>query len=269
MVDSCLKKRFSRGGIKERFADILAVNSVAAGAGAGAFSGGKKKGSLSLFKLLNEKKEFLIAVFANLITQLSISYFVMMNYLKKEEDGKGKEREREKRESGSLYWGLIFATFIIVVILSMVSMPSWIKFILFCIFSVCWGILLSFMKSTVDSTLIQTAILGALAIFGVMFLVGAFLLVFGVALGYMASSFLFFSLLLLILGLVVTSLMGAYSYFEKMLAVIGLILFSLYIVYDTNTILQRNYYGDFITASLDYYLDILNIFLDLITLQNR
>ena len=265
MVDSCLKKRFSRGGIKERFADMLVINSHAAAAGA--FSGGKKKGSLSLFKLLNEKKEFLIAVFANLITQLSISYFVMMNYLKKEEDEKSKERK--KRESGSLYWGLIFATFIIVVILSMVSMPSWMKFILFCIFSVCWGILLSFMKLTVDSTLIQTAILGTLAIFGVMFLVGAFLLVFGVALGYMAFSFLFFSLLLLILGLVVTSLMGTYSYFEKMLAVIGLILFSLYIVYDTNTILQRNYYGDFITASLDYYLDILNIFLDLITLQNR
>jgi len=272
MVDSCLKKRFSRGGIKERFADMLVVNSAAAGA----YSGGKKKGSPSLFKLLSEKKEFLIAVFANLITQLSISYFVMINYLKKgqakEEKGKGKgkgEGEGESKESGSLYWGLVFATFIIVVILSMVSMPSWIKFILFCIFSVCWGILLSFMNSTLDSALIQTAILGALAIFGVMFLMGAFLLVFGVALGYMASSFLFFSLLLLILGLVVTSLMGAYSYFEKMFAVIGLILFSLYIVYDTNTILQRNYYGDFITASLDYYLDILNIFLDLITLQNR
>ena len=35
-----------------------------------------------------------------------------------------------------------------------------------------------------------------------------------------------------------------------------------------NTILQRNYSGDFITASMDYYLDIINIFLDLLNLNN-
>ena len=39
---------------------------------------------------------------------------------------------------------------------------------------------------------------------------------------------------------------------------------SLFIIYDTNIILQRNYEGDFITASIDYYLDILNIFISLI-----
>jgi FtsH-binding integral membrane protein len=37
-------------------------------------------------------------------------------------------------------------------------------------------------------------------------------------------------------------------------------LFSLYVVYDTNVILQRNYNGGFIMASMDYYLDILNLF---------
>ena len=42
-------------------------------------------------------------------------------------------------------------------------------------------------------------------------------------------------------------------------------LFSVYIVYDTNNILQRDYGGDFITASLDYYLDIINIFSNLLS----
>jgi FtsH-binding integral membrane protein len=56
--------------------------------------------------------------------------------------------------------------------------------------------------------------------------------------------------------------MGTYSGAVKGLSVVGLMLFSLFVVYDTNTILQRNYYGDFITASLDYYLDIINIFLN-------
>jgi FtsH-binding integral membrane protein len=54
----------------------------------------------------------------------------------------------------------------------------------------------------------------------------------------------------------------------KTLAVIGIVIFSGYIIYDTNTILQRNYYGDFVQASLDYYLDILNMFTNLVTLNN-
>ncbi len=59
---------------------------------------------------------------------------------------------------------------------------------------------------------------------------------------------------------------GGYSGFVKAMSMFGLGLFSLYIVYDTNRLLQRDYYGDFVTAALDYYLDILNIFLDLVNL---
>ena len=42
-----------------------------------------------------------------------------------------------------------------------------------------------------------------------------------------------------------------------------------FIVYDTNKILQKDYYGDFVTASLDYYLDIINIFIRLLTLNRQ
>jgi FtsH-binding integral membrane protein len=52
---------------------------------------------------------------------------------------------------------------------------------------------------------------------------------------------------------------------KKILVIFSLLLFSVYVVYDTNSILQRNYNGDFITASLDYYLDILNIFSNLLS----
>ena len=58
--------------------------------------------------------------------------------------------------------------------------------------------------------------------------------------------------------------MTNYSQIHRYLTAIGLVLFSVYIVYDTNTILQKDYYGDFITASLDYYLDIINIFVRLL-----
>jgi FtsH-binding integral membrane protein len=50
---------------------------------------------------------------------------------------------------------------------------------------------------------------------------------------------------------------------NKLLALIGVVLFSMYIIYDTNKILQRDYKGDFIAASLDYYLDFINLFADI------
>ena len=54
----------------------------------------------------------------------------------------------------------------------------------------------------------------------------------------------------------------------KTLSAIGIIIFSGYVIYDTNVILQRNYYGDFITASLDYYIDIISIFKKLTVLND-
>ena len=56
---------------------------------------------------------------------------------------------------------------------------------------------------------------------------------------------------------------------KRYLTIFSLMLFSVYIIYDTNTILQRNYFGDFITASLDYYLDIINIFVNLLSYNNN
>jgi FtsH-binding integral membrane protein len=47
---------------------------------------------------------------------------------------------------------------------------------------------------------------------------------------------------------------------KKVLSYAGLGIFSLFIIWDTNQILSRDYKGDFITASMDYYLDILNLF---------
>ena len=110
------------------------------------------------------------------------------------------------------------------------------------------------------------ALLGTISIFGLMFLFGAGLLAFGISLGLKFASFLFFALLLLIIVQLILLCINTYSYFVKGISMISLFLFSLFIIYDTNKILQRDYYGDFITASLDYYLDILNIFVDLISL---
>ena len=215
--------------------------------------GGQKAGSSSFLNLLNDKKEFLIKVFANLIAQLGITYYFMMNY------------KADPKNTG-LYWGLVIVQFILIITLALVPMPSWLKVILFSLFSVIAGYLLSILKQVSDPNLIQTAILGTMSIFGVMFLFGATLIMFGIKLGLQFAAFLFYALLLLIIVQIVTIFSGATSAFMKGLTIFSLILFSIYIIYDTNNILQREYSGDFITASLDYYLDILNVFIDVVGL---
>jgi FtsH-binding integral membrane protein len=205
--------------------------------------------------MLKDKKEFLILVLSNLIVQLGITYYVMMNY------------QGDTSAMSSLM--LFLAQLLIIFVLAFIPMPSFFKFILFVVLSVTFGVLLASLKKKVDIKIIQTAIVGTVGIFISMILAGLGLVLFGVKLGYRFGLALFYALLLLIITTIVFRLMGNYSTIIKALSIIGLLLFSLFLVYDTNNIMQRNYYGDFITASMDYYLDILNIFINLVNLEDR
>jgi hypothetical protein len=83
----------------------------------------------------------------------------------------------------------------------------------------------------------------------------------GVRLGPRVGLGLFYALLLLLLFILFNMFAGEIA--NKLIAMVGILLFSMYVVYDTNKILQRDYKGDFISASLDYYLDFLNLFVDI------
>jgi modulator of FtsH protease len=225
----------------------------------GQSGGAKTKSAFSNFStLLNGKKKFLIMIFANLITQLGITYYVMTNTKVTEDDNHNLK-----------HWLLIISTFIIIYFLALVPMPSWLKFVLFSAFSYIWGILLASFKLKInDDGLINMTMLASIGFFVVLFLIGAFLLATGIQLGLKTGLFLLVSLLILIIAQVF-SLFHSSSILIKTLAAIGIVIFSGYIIYDTNKILQRDYYGDFITASLDYYLDISNIFLKLTVLNDN
>ena len=80
-------------------------------------------------------------------------------------------------------------------------MPSWLKFIVFSVFSYVWGILLASFKLKInDDNLINMAMLGSIGIFSIMFLIGGFLLATGIQLGFKTGLFLFVSLLILIIA---------------------------------------------------------------------
>jgi FtsH-binding integral membrane protein len=166
-------------------------------------------------------------------------------------------------------WPIIIAQIAIILIIGLIPMPSFMKLILFCIFSSIGGILLSIIKTPTNSNIIQGAILSALSIFIFMVFVGAGLIAFGINLGFKFGMILFSLLLLLIIFQLVNIFFTSINGLNKIFAYFGLILFSIFVIYDTNTILQRNYYGDFITASMDYYLDIINIIMDIFTINSN
>jgi FtsH-binding integral membrane protein len=228
----------------------------------GVMKGGGMKGvmkGLKMNKMLDilfQKRQLLVMIFANLIVQLGITYYVFL------------KSDLSKMKGVNIIL-LVISLFVILFLIGFLPMPSWLKFILFTLFSYLQGLFLSSLKTEVNQKMIQTAIVGALSIFVFMFLFGLGLLTVGISLTSKFGMFLFWSLLFLIIFEVVSIFLGAMPMMQKGFAFVGLLLFSIYIVYDTNTILQRNYYGDFITASMEYYLDILNIFLDILSLNNN
>ena len=223
------------------------------------FHGKQTGGSITkgLSTLLYAKRDLLVKTFANLIFQLGITYYVM-----EKTDVSDDKKKKEKFNYTTILIFLYIVAFIL--ILGFIPMPSWLKFILFCGFSYCFGYILSNLKYFVSEEVINNALLGTISIFVIMFSLGLFMLLSGIKLGIKTGMFLFFCLLFLIIGKLFNNFTKKSSVISKNLTIIGIILFAIYIIYDTNTILQKNYDGDFITASLDYYLDTINIFINLV-----
>lgn len=97
----------------------------------------------------------------------------------------------------------------------------------------------------------KEALLETIAIFVAMLFAG----IATVKLGYDLSTLgivLIFSLIALIFARLLSPAKKKYTK-------IATLIFALFIVYDTNKILQRNYSGDFVNASLDYFTDIINL----------
>jgi len=221
----------------------------------------KNNNLTQLFKLISEKRVFFALILATLVSQLSITYYVSENV--KIEDEQDKNKETNKFNSKLI--GAYVAIFVIILILAFIAMPPWLKFILFSLFSTAFGVILGYRKSGIDPDIIKSALVGTGSIFVAMFAFGVALIASGIKLGFKFGLGLLIALFFLIIITIVQFFIPESSLLKKILVIGSLMVFSLYIMYDTNNILQRNYNGDFITASLDYYLDIINIFSGLLS----
>ena len=200
-----------------------------------------------------EKRTFLTYVFINLIIQLCITYYVM-----------------NRKTNPEINIILLFiAQIAIVVILSLAKLPEYAKLLLFTLFSYLFGIFFFQLREKYDynKEVINVAITGAASVFITMMIVGIVLIAGGIRLGYKFGILLFFSLLALIIARLVFYVTAnknertiSMSETHKIFSSVGIFIFAGYVLYNTNRILQKNYKEQYITASLDYYLDFINLF---------
>lgn len=210
-----------------------------------------------LFKLIYEKKSFFALILITLVIQLYITYYVSENV----DIEKGEDTKTFNPKLIAAY----IAAFILILIMAFITMPPWLKFIFFSLFSCAFGVILGYRKSLYDPNTLKTAYIGTVSIFVSMFAFGVALIASNIRLTAMFGLGLFFALLFLLIISIIQYFIIQSSFLYKIIVICSLMLFSVYIVYDTNNILQRDYGGDFITASLDYYLDIINIFSNLLS----
>ncbi len=197
-----------------------------------------------------KNRGFLFKIFANLIGQLGITYYVMNN------------SSSEKNVWTRL--GYILLSFVLLMLIAATNMPPWAKLLIFTAFSAVLGKLMTRYKEKYGEQVVNAGIMGAMYIFAAMFLVGAMLPALGPQVGL--------ALFVALLALIVAHIVSWFSDInKKWLSGAGIGIFGLYVAYDTNNILRRTsyYQGDFVTASMDYYLDIINLVQDVIGFNNN
>ena len=198
--------------------------------------------------LWKQKKTFLIAVYAVLALQILVSYFSM-------------QTEWAKKSAKSLtgFLGTFLGVLCLILLLSAVPMPPAAKVVVLCAIAALMGVFLRRMADRVSEATMKSAVLGASGVFVAMSVFGLVLASSGVNLSSLGI-WLFAALVGIIVAQLVMLFTKPTKQKSKWIVTAVMILFSLYTVYDTNQILQKDYAGDFATASLDFYLDFLNLF---------
>ena len=203
--------------------------------------------------LVRSKKDLLVCIFVTLMIQISISFATM----------KLDKTHHILGRAGGLLQSIILVIIMFALIFAM-SSPNTsfhMKQILFGIFSIVVGLILSQMTYIINyPAIVEASVIATLVNLGLMLLLGIIIVYFKYDLEWMGC-FLFIALLVLI----VTRLLSMFSKdskeINKKISMVSVVIFSLYILYDTNNILLRykNNTSYCIRGSLDYYVDIWNM----------
>ena len=191
---------------------------------------------------LQKKIPFMAGVFGHLIFQTFVAY-------RAAEATSRNAYMKDIARSNALLIGVI--GLVILLLLTLLRLPIPVKVLLFTMLAYIAGMTLHNVPN------LQEALLETVGIFIAMLVAG----IFTVKMRYrldLLGQILFFSLLTILIARIINTYVRRRSGSLVPSKIIS-ILFALFVVYDTNKILQRNYGGNFVNASLDYFLDIINL----------
>jgi len=211
-------------------------------------------------KLVHQKKNLLKCIFTTLLCQLIATSLVFTIIYK------SNMTKKQSNKLSLLYSFLfLFLGIISIFFMTSVQMTFTQRLLLFTLFSVLQGLFLGFSLRHIHANTIMSALLFTVILFSMMLIFGFILVYFQVDLSWLGIILFFF-----LLGLITLRIVSFFSPYskgrDKILTTFALLLFSVYIIYDTNTILLRydsiKYERDCVLGALDYYMDILNIFVN-------
>ena len=203
----------------------------------------------NFMKLVKEKKSFLILVYLSLIIQLLITYSILFGL---------RNTPSINKYTKQAWWVYFIILIAIILLLTFVKMPTWLQFIVFTVFSIVFGCFLYSGTQLVSIELISSALEGAITVFLVMSVVAVILAYIGIDLSWMGMI-----LFVALIGVLIASIIVSFSKdtaLKKAVLFVILVLFAIFVLFQTNTMLQKNYNENFVQASLDFYLDFVNIF---------
>lgn len=202
---------------------------------------------------------FLGLVYGTLLVQLFITFGIVYKF-------------HDNQKLAEIYkkYRLLFFLATLGLILALVFIPLHpsLKLLLFTLFAVAFGFMLLSLTAPFPTQSIHLALISVFLVFIGTSILGLIL----TRLGYKLMAWLPF-LLAALIAVIITELVFLFippssRVFHGLLIVI-VILFSVINVVDTNMILQKEYYGDYIQGAIDFYLNFINLFTAIFGLQNE
>ena len=190
------------------------------------------------------KMTFMSKVFANLFFQAFLAYSTAKAVIESKE-----MTEQTMRNSLTIFISMLA----LIIALTFFRFSTGVKFILFSLLSILVGALMSSVKN-LDKEALKEALAGTIGIFVVMFLAGVASTQFNIDMVPIALGLFFVYLATLFV-----------SFFKRGTSKIFVAIFSAFILVETNLMLRKNYPGDFVNGSLDYFIDIINLFTRLLS----
>jgi FtsH-binding integral membrane protein len=205
-----------------------------------------------------DRTPFLLTAYAVILFQLTLSFAITF---------KGREYPSFVEKLKSLRWAVFLAVLGIVLLLVFVPMPLPMKFIVFTLFAIIVGCMLLLLTVGFDTELVTKALAGAIGTFIVTSIVGYLLFKMGYTLAFMSMILFMLLLAVLITGIVFAFVPVSKKKYKTYLSIV-FVLFAVLTVYDTNMIMDKNYYGDVVDAALDLYVNIINLFESIFQIEN-